>query len=163
MVLSVAHRTLSGAQVKHLANQPLSGFSGRRFAIIYRTVRCAPDMSDVPTEQRSTAINDRLPWKVKVCSAEVRSQSYKVRTHWTVRCATGLSDAARGQMTSPVNRSKPQQAADVARTGQWIEPCPVHHRTVRCARQQQSQPTSRKWLEAINTPPTISVQAIQVF
>jgi hypothetical protein len=30
--------------------------------------------------------------------------------------------------------------------------CPVHHRTVRCAHHQQKQPTTSKWLEAINTP-----------
>jgi hypothetical protein len=34
-----------------------------------------------------------------------------------VRCATGLSGAARRQRTSMVNRSKPQRAADGARTG----------------------------------------------
>jgi hypothetical protein len=30
--------------------------------------------------------------------------------------------------------------------------CLMHHRTARCVRRQQSQPTARKWLEAINTP-----------
>jgi hypothetical protein len=49
--------------------------------------------------------------------AEVKSQSCEVRTHRTVRCVTGLSDAAKGQRTSTVNLSKPQRAADVARTG----------------------------------------------
>jgi hypothetical protein len=29
---------------------------------------------------------------------------------------------------------------------------PMRHRTVRCAHRQQTQPTARKWLEAINTP-----------
>jgi hypothetical protein len=36
--------------------------------------------------------------------------------------------------------------------------CPVHLWTVRCAHRQQKQPTTRKWLEAINTsqpPPSI--------
>jgi hypothetical protein len=109
-------------------------------------------MSDKPTEQRSTAPNGRLRWTIKVHNAEVRSQSYEVKTHRTVRGATGLSGAARGQMTLTVNCSKPQRSVDVARTGQWTVPCPVHHWTVRCARRQQTQPTARKWLEAINTP-----------
>jgi hypothetical protein len=47
---------------------------------------------------------------------------------------------------------KPQRTTDVAIAEQWTVPCPVHHRTVRCIRRQQSQPTARKWLEAINTP-----------
>jgi hypothetical protein len=46
-----------------------------------------------------------------VCSAEVRSQSATIGY-------TGLSGAAEGQMTSTVNRSKPQQSADVALPGQ---------------------------------------------
>jgi hypothetical protein len=75
-------------------------------------------MSSEPTEQRSTTPNGRLQWTVKLHNAEVRSQSYKVRTHQTVWCATGLSGAARGQGTLMVNRSKPQQSADVAGTGQ---------------------------------------------
>jgi hypothetical protein len=58
--LSGVHRTVSGAQPKHLANWPLSGFSGRRSTIIHRTVRYAPDMSGEPTEQRSSVCNGRL-------------------------------------------------------------------------------------------------------
>jgi hypothetical protein len=77
-------------------------------------------------------------------------QKSEVRTAKSERI--GLSGAARGQKTSKVKSSKPQRSADMALTGQWIVPCPVHHRTVRCAHRQKSQPTSRKWLEAINTP-----------
>jgi hypothetical protein len=55
MVLPEAHQTLSGAQVEHLVNWPLSGFLGKRSAIIHETVRCAPNMSGEPTEQRSDA------------------------------------------------------------------------------------------------------------
>jgi hypothetical protein len=69
-----------------------------------------------------------------------------------VRCGTGLSGAATRQRVPTVNRSKPQCRADVARTGQWTVPCPVHHRTVWCAHRQQTPPMARKWLEAINTP-----------
>jgi hypothetical protein len=78
----------------------------------------SPDMSGEPTEQRSPAPNGRLWCTVKAYSAEVRSQSCEVITHRTVQCATGLSGAVRGQGTSTVNRSKPQQSADVAGTRQ---------------------------------------------
>jgi hypothetical protein len=80
-------------------------------------------------------------------SLTVRSQSQSAK--WE---RTGQSGAARGQETSMVNSSKPQRSADVAHTGQCTVQCPVHHQTVWCAHRQQSQPTARKWLEAINTP-----------
>jgi hypothetical protein len=64
----------------HLAElhskKPLSGFSGARSAIIHRAVRCAPDMSGEPAEQRLTSANDRLP-KVnsgEQCTAEFRAE-----------------------------------------------------------------------------------------
>jgi hypothetical protein len=93
IVLSVVHQTLSGAQAEHLTNWPLLGFFGSLSAIIHRTVRCAPDMFGEPTEQRSTALNFDFCKQWTMHSAEIRSQSNKVRTHWTVRCATGQSDA----------------------------------------------------------------------
>jgi hypothetical protein len=80
-------------------------------------------------------------------SLTVRSQSQSVKSE-----CTRLSGAGRRQKTSTVNSSKPQRSADVALTGQWIVECLVHHRTVQCAHRQQSQPTTRKWLETINTP-----------
>jgi hypothetical protein len=40
--------------------------------------------------------------------------------------------------------------------------CPVHHQTVRCAHRQQKQPTARKWLEAINTPPLLDYVCVSV-
>jgi hypothetical protein len=45
------------------------------------------------------------------------------------------------------------------RTGQ----CPVAHRTVRCANRQIASPTAILVVGAINTPPTTTLQGIQVF
>jgi hypothetical protein len=58
--------------------------------------------------QRSTA-------KSEQCASQVRAEKTERTGH--VWCATGLSGAATRQRTSTVNRSKPQRAADVARTG----------------------------------------------
>jgi hypothetical protein len=104
-----------------------------------------------PVSQRSNG-NLRPTVDSKRWIVQVRSESRKSECIGHVRCATGLSGATTRQRTSTVNRSKPQQCADVARTGQWTVPYLVHHRTVRCAHRQQTQPMARKWLEAINTP-----------
>jgi hypothetical protein len=79
------------------------------------------------------------------CAAEVRAQK-------SVRCGTGLSGAATGQRLPTVNRSKPQWACLCGAHRTVNGTCLVRHRTVRCAHQQQTQPTARKWLEAVNTP-----------
>jgi hypothetical protein len=91
--------------------------------------------------QRSTA---------KGVQCAVRSQKQQVRTHRT--CPVCHQTVRCNYRTPTVKRSKPQHRADVARTGQWTVSCPVHLWTVRCAHRQQTQPTTRKWLEAINTP-----------
>jgi hypothetical protein len=52
-----------------------------------------------------------------VHSTEVKCQAVKLERTGHVRRATELSGAATGQRTSTVNHSKPQRAADVARTG----------------------------------------------
>jgi hypothetical protein len=82
LVLPVAHRTLSDAQAKALANCPLSGFSRSHSAIIHQTVWCAPDMSSVhrtypvsqrsngQLRQRSTVVNSK---KCTVQKLEVRA------------------------------------------------------------------------------------------
>jgi hypothetical protein len=97
----------------HLAElhskKPLSGFSGARSAIIHRAVRCAPDMSGEPAEQRLTSANDRLP-KVnsgEQCTAEFRAEKSERTGH--VRCGTRLSGATIGQGFQRSTLSKPQQ------------------------------------------------------
>jgi hypothetical protein len=80
----------------------------RRSAIIHRTVRCATDISGEPTKQRqmcqrSTALNSK-----KVNSAQVRSQSSKVRMHRTcpvchqsVRCSKKTKRLQRSTAPNP--------------------------------------------------------------
>jgi hypothetical protein len=73
-----------------------------------------------------------------------RSQSRSQRRtgQWTrpVRYGTGLSGATIRQR---LERSTHRTAYSA---------CPVAHRTVRCAHQQQPSPTAIWWLRAINTP-----------
>jgi hypothetical protein len=81
-----------------------------------------------------------------------RSQSSEVRGH---RTCPGVAPDCSVQLQDKGSKGRPLQnpngRADVAhRIVNNV--CPVRHRTVRCARRQQKQPTARKWLEAINTP-----------
>jgi hypothetical protein len=114
---------------------PLLSFLWTRSAIIHRTVRCA-------NRATVTCANGRLP---KVNSARQRSEQRSQST-------PNMSGAATGQRVPTVNRSKPQRACWRGTHRTVNGTCPVHHRTVRCAYRQQTQPTARKWLEAINTP-----------
>jgi hypothetical protein len=125
--------------VPYLANWPLSGILR---AIPLKFTGLSQRSND-QLLQRSTAEQSDSQKSETICD---------VRSHRTIRCATGLFGATRTHKTSTVNSSKPQRSADVARTRQWTLSCPVNHRTVRCAHRQQSQATTRKWLEAINTP-----------
>jgi hypothetical protein len=67
-------------------------------------------MSGEPTEQWSSGLNGRLRYQYTLHSTEVRYQAAKSER-------TGLSGAAIGQRVLTVDHSKPQRAADVARTG----------------------------------------------
>jgi hypothetical protein len=89
------------------------GFSERRSAIIHRTVRCAPE-SVRRANRAMVTCAQRLTAKVNSVQSEVKATVSGRTGH--VRCATGLSGAATRQRTSTVNRSKPQRAADMART-----------------------------------------------
>jgi hypothetical protein len=135
-------------QAEQHSNNSLSGISKGHSAIIHRTVLCTPDMSGEPTKQRQLGTNGRL----QKGTMQVRSQSRKSEHTGHVRCATRLSGATTRQRVPTVNRSKPQLACRRGTHQTVNSVCPVHHRTVRCAHRQQTQPTTRKWLEAINTP-----------
>jgi hypothetical protein len=71
------------------------------------------------------------------------------KVRWTRTTVGGPNDLG-GSVTA--NRSKPQRACWRGTHRTVNSTCSVHHRTIRCAHQQQKQPTTRKWLEAINTP-----------
>jgi hypothetical protein len=102
----------------------------------YNSPDCPACTGHVRWTNRATVrcANGRLRWTVKrwtVHKSEGRAAKSERTRH--VRCATELFGAARRQKVSTVNCSKPQRSADVAGTGQWTVPCPVHHRTIRCA------------------------------
>ena len=111
----------------------------------HRTLSGVPAEQRLPARQRSTAqINS-----VKQCRAEVRTQKSEV---------TKLSGVAPKypvqQKDKELQRStaqNPNGCTDVVHQTVNSD-CPVRHRTLRCAHRQQTSPTTRKWLGAINTP-----------
>jgi hypothetical protein len=140
------------------SNQSLSGFSGARFAIIHRTIRCAPDISGEPAEQRLTSANDCLP-KVNSArqSSEQRSQSHRTCPVWhrTVRCNYRTRVPMVNSLQTPTDVLT-WRAPD---SEQYLSGAPPDY-TV-CP--SPAKPAyARKWLEAINTP-TTSFNVIQVF
>jgi hypothetical protein len=71
-----------------------------------------------PTEQRLTGANGRRP-KVhsdEQCATEFRAEKLERTGH--VRCGTGQSGATIGKGFQLSSRSKPNERADVAHTGQ---------------------------------------------
>jgi hypothetical protein len=113
--LSGVHRTVFGAQIAPLENRPLSRKTQHVTAIIHWTVRCAPDcpVSQSCPCQRSAAQLVGDAWTSPTVT----------RPHRTVRCATGAVAAT----------------VSFARKGRksHIVPCPVGHRTIRCAHGQK--------------------------
>jgi hypothetical protein len=93
-------------------------------------------------------VNGRLQKR----TVQVRSQSRKSEHTVHVQCGTGLSDVATRQRVPTVNTLQTPTTCRRGAHRTVNSTCPVHHRTVRCAHRQQNQPTTKKWLEAINTP-----------
>jgi hypothetical protein len=173
-VLPVAHRIVSGAPGRVTLKQLVFGFL-QGSAIIHRTVRIAPDMSGEPTSNDYLAPTIVYPKWIVMNSAR---QSSKYRSHSAPDCLVQLQDKGSNGQVAP----NPQRACWRGKHWTVNRTCPVWHRTVRCnyrtrvptikslqtptvrcADRQQKQPTTRKWLEAINTPPTTSFNGIQVF
>jgi hypothetical protein len=115
----VAHQTLSGVhQALDQTNMPLSGIRQARSAIIHRTVRCAPDMSGEPTEQRLTT-RQRSTAKGKVMNSAAqksvrRSQRLPDMSDVALDCPVQQNDKGFQRSTAP----NPNGRADVARAGQ---------------------------------------------
>jgi hypothetical protein len=93
-------------------NRPLSGILWAHFAIIHRTVRCAPGMSGEPAEQRLTGTNGRLQKGTMMNSAAQKSE---VIRH--VRCGTGCPVQQKVKRFQRSIAPNPNGRADVARTG----------------------------------------------
>jgi hypothetical protein len=140
----VAHQTVSGALSRAALKPATLGF----FQGVLRY-----NSPDCPVRRRS---NGNLVPMVN-CQSESARQRSEVRAEKSehtgyARCGTGLSGAATGQRVSTVDRSKLQRACWRGTHRTVNSTCSVHHQTTWCAHRQQKQPTTRKWLEAINTP-----------
>jgi hypothetical protein len=97
-------------------NQPLSGIHQARSAIIHRNVRCAPDMSGEPSEQRSLRVNGRLQKGTMMNSATQKSERRSQRSPDMSRVAPDrpvqLQDNGSNGQIAP----NPNGHADVAHT-----------------------------------------------
>jgi hypothetical protein len=116
---SGAHRTLSGARFLSFYVEAVRWQSWSRWRIGH--VRCTPD-SPVPPSSR---------WLGHVSRADRAADRWPGRplAHRTVRCTP--DSPVNYSRTSPVkSRERPVRQSSAWRTGH----CPVHHRTVRCAR-----------------------------
>jgi hypothetical protein len=139
----LAHRTLSGAPGQAPFEQATLGNSEARSAIIHQTIWCASGATApyAPTDDcvESTVVNSAAH------KSEHRSQRSPDCPMWhrTVRCS------------KTTRRSNGQWLQILTDALTWRAPnsgCPVRHRTVRCAHRQQTSPTARKWVGAINNP-----------
>jgi hypothetical protein len=149
MVQPVAHRTLSGVPVAALANWPLSSFLRATIikftglfgvppdcSVCHRTVRWANGAT-------VNFANGRLCWRRN--SEQCRSRTAKSKR-------TGVSGVP---LDCPVpQEDKWLQRSTTPNPNGWLTwHAPDNDKCyVRCAYRQQSQPTARKCLEAINTP-----------
>jgi hypothetical protein len=107
-----------------------------------------------PVSQRSNG--HYAQWSTAKANSEVnsacRSHSREVRAHRTCPVCHRTVRCNYRKRLQRSTRSKPQWACWCGAHRTVNSTCPVRHRTVRCAHCQQTQPTARKWLEAINTP-----------
>jgi hypothetical protein len=117
---SGAHRTLSGARFPSLNSEADRWQTWSRWRTGH--VRCTPD-SSVPPSSR---------WLGHVSRADRAADRWltgQSGAHRTVRCTPdSLVNFSRTLSTN--SRERPLHAESAWRTGH----CPVHHRTVRCAR-----------------------------
>jgi hypothetical protein len=116
------------------------GFLRRTSAIIDRTARCAIGATAI-CAQRSTLQSEQ--WNSECQS---RSQRGTGLSGGAPDCPVPQEDKASNGRPAP----SPNGRMTWRRTGHY----PVAHRTVPCALRQQTSPTARFWLVAINTTPT---------
>jgi hypothetical protein len=116
------------------------GFPRCRSAIIHRTCPVHTGLSGVPAKQRLPVRNGRL------CKVNSANQMSEQMVRGAPDCLVPHEDKASSDRPAP----RPNGRMMWRRTGH----CPVAHRTVRCAHRQQTSPTARFLLVAINTTPT---------
>jgi hypothetical protein len=108
--------------------------------VCHRTVRCTSGAT-ATCAQRSTLQSEQ--WNSDVRAASQRGTGL---SGVPPDCPVPHEDKASNGRPAP----SPNGRMTWRRTGH----CPVAHRTVRCALHQQTSPTARFWLVAINTTPT---------
>jgi hypothetical protein len=123
------------------------GFPRRSSAIIHRTV------SGVHRTVRCTS------GATAICAqtSTLQSEQYRGRSQSSGQRGTGLSDATPDCPVPQEDKASNGRSAPSPNgrmTWRHTGHCPVAHRTVRCALRQQTSPTARFWLLAINTTPT---------
>jgi hypothetical protein len=130
------------------------GFPRRSSAIIHRTVRCA--IGQCPVHRQTVRCTCGA---TTICAqrSTLTDEQYRGRSQSSSQRGTGLSGATPDCPVPYEDRAsngrptlRPNSRMTWRRTGH----CPVAHRTVRCAHRQQTSPTTRFWLVAINTTPT---------
>jgi hypothetical protein len=107
---------------------------------VHRTVQCTSGAT-ATCAQRSTLQSVQ-------CKSDVRADGQKGTELSGVApdCPVPHEDKASNGRPAP----RPNERMTWRRTGH----CPVAHRTIRCALREQTSPTTRFWLVAINTTPT---------
>jgi hypothetical protein len=110
------------------------------YLVCHRTVRCTSGATTI-CAQRSTLQSEQ--WNSDVRAASQRGTGL---SGVPPDCPVPHEDKASNGRPAPTLTDK----MTWGRTGH----CPVAHRTVRCALRQQTSPTARFWLVAINTTPT---------
>jgi hypothetical protein len=106
----------------------------------HRTVQCTSGATAICT-QRSTLQSEQ-------CKSDVRADGQR---------GTGLSGVAPDcpvPHEDKASNGRPALRPNGRMTWRRTGHCPVAHRTVRCVLRQQTSPTARFWLVAINTTPT---------
>jgi hypothetical protein len=125
------------------------GFLESHSAIIHRTVWCAKRSNDRQCNGRVQRSADTAT----VRGLFAQSQSRRQKAHRTVNSDCPVHhQTIRWSQLSELQRSNPNGWVT------WLT-----HRTVRCAHRQTSSPTAILVVGAINTPPTTTLQGIQVF
>jgi hypothetical protein len=115
----------------------------------HHTVRCASGA--MATAQQSTPMETYKSATVRGQSAQ--SQSRRQKAHRTVNSDCPVHHrTVRWPHLSELQQSNPNGWVT------WLA-----HRTVRCAHRQTASPTAILVVGAINTPPTTTLQDIQVF
>jgi hypothetical protein len=128
-------------QTLHLRiSQAQLHYNSPDYPVCHRTVRCTSGATTI-CAQRSTLTDEQ----------------YRGRSQGSGQRGTGLSGVTPDcpvPHEDKASNGRPASGPNEKMTWRRTRHCPVAHRTIRCAHRQQTSPTARFWLVAINTTPT---------